>query len=65
MEISDLQMMNEGAQHRIMQLTEEQEQQTVDDLELLLIAFCALNRWTIREDTDYYAIFEPVVPGYS
>jgi hypothetical protein len=37
MEISDLvQMMNEGAQHRITQLTEEQEQQTAGELELVV-----------------------------
>jgi hypothetical protein len=61
MEISDLvQMMNEGVQRRITQLTEEQEQRTVGDLELLLIAVCVLSRWIIRETTDYYAIFESV-----
>jgi hypothetical protein len=55
MEISDLaRMMNEGTQHRITQLTEEQEQQTVGDLEQLLIAVCILNHWIIREITDYY-----------
>jgi hypothetical protein len=66
MEISDLvPMMNEGVQHRITQLTEEQEQQTVGELELLLIAVCILNHWIIRDLTDYYGIFEPVVPEYS
>ena len=58
-------MMNEGTQHRITQLTEEQEQQTVGKLEQPLIAVCVLNRWTIRDLTNYYAIFEPLVSEYS
>jgi hypothetical protein len=59
MEISDLvQMMNEGAQRKITQLREEQEQEIVSDLELLLITFCVLNRWSFEEITNYYNIPE-------
>jgi DNA-binding Xre family transcriptional regulator len=59
MEISDLvQLMKEETQRQITQLTEEQEQQIVSDLELLLVAVCVLNRWTLEDITAHYDISE-------
>ena len=50
MEISDLvQMMNETSSGRISGLSEAQEREIVGDLELLLVAVCALNRWTVEQ----------------
>ncbi|MCU7904392.1 MAG: helix-turn-helix transcriptional regulator [Candidatus Thiodiazotropha sp. (ex Epidulcina cf. delphinae)] len=58
-EISDLvQMMNEDACAPISGLSLEQEKEIVADLELLLVAVCALNRWTLAEIIDYFAIAE-------
>jgi len=59
MEISDLvQMMKEGTQRQISQLTEEQEQEIVSDLELLLVVICVLNRWTLEDIIAHYDIPE-------
>lgn len=59
MEISDLvQMMKEQTQRRIIQLTEAQEREIVSDLELLLVAVCVLNRWTLEDITGRYAVPE-------
>lgn len=59
MEISDLvQVMNQRT-HRITQLTREQEEEIAGDRLLLLVTVCALNRWTLAEILDYFAI-QPV-----
>ena len=59
MEISDLvQMMREEMQKPISELTEEQEQEIVGDLELLLIAICVLNRWSVSDIMSQYAVPE-------
>jgi len=59
MEIFDLvQMMRETNQRQISQLTEEQEEEIVSDLELLLVTICVLNRWTIDDILSRYAIAE-------
>ena len=58
-EISDLvRMLNEGAAAPISALSLAQEQEIVGDLELLLITVCVLNRWTLREIAEYFAIPE-------
>ena len=58
MEISDLvQMMNEGAR-QLTELTEQQEKEIANDLTLLLITVCVLNRWTMKEILGYYNIVE-------
>lgn len=58
MEISDLvQMMNERRQ-QLQQLTWAQEQELTDDVTLMLVAVCVLNRWTMDEIIDYYRISE-------
>lgn len=59
MEISDLvQMMKEETQRQITQLTEDQEQEIVGDLELLLVTLCVLNRWMLEDITNHYDISE-------
>lgn len=59
MEISDLvQMMKEETQRQITQLSEEQEQEIVSDLELLLVTICVLNRWMLEDIINHYDISE-------
>jgi len=58
MEISDLvQLMNEK-QHKLLQLTVEQEQEVTNDTTLLLVAICVLNKWTLKDIVAFYDISE-------
>lgn len=58
MEISELvQMMGEGAR-QLTELTREQEEEIANDLILLLITVCVLNRWTMSDILRYYDIAE-------
>lgn len=58
LEISDLvQLMNEQ-QHELEQLTVEQEQEITNDTALLVVAICALNRWTMADIVAFYDISE-------
>jgi len=58
-EISDLvQQLNEGASSRLSELTLEQEQEIVSDLELLLVTISVLNRWTLEQIVEHYNIAE-------
>jgi len=58
MEISDLvQLMNEQ-QNKLQQLTVEQEQEITNDTTLLVVALCALNKWTMSEIVSFYDITE-------
>jgi len=60
MEISDLVvMMQESGERRIARLTEAQEQTIVEDIELLLMAVCVLNRWTLDDIVDSFDIPGP------
>ncbi|WP_457675966.1 helix-turn-helix domain-containing protein [Thiolapillus sp.] len=59
MEISDLaQLAQEEEQKALAGLSLEQEQEIVDDLELLLVAVCVLNRWSFDELLDYFCFGE-------
>lgn len=59
MEISDLvQILNEQFAGQLSQLTLEQEKEIVGDLELLVIAVCVLNRWSLKEILSFYEINE-------
>lgn len=40
------------------QLTDAQEQQLVDDPQLLLVAVCVLNHWTLKDILAYYQLTE-------
>jgi len=56
MEITDLvQLMNEQ-QHRLQQLTIEQEKEITANVTLTLVAVCVLNRWTMEDILAYYHI---------
>jgi len=58
MQISDLVMqMNADKQH-LEQLSEEQERKIAEDLLLLLVLVCALNKWTFENIVDSYHITE-------
>jgi DNA-binding Xre family transcriptional regulator len=57
MEISDLvKQMEAESRAPITSLTVEQERELAADVELLLIAVCALNRWTYQQIIDYYQL---------
>lgn len=58
MQISDLvQKMNESQLH-LEQLTEEQERVIADDLVLLLVTVCALNKWSFNDMVENYHLSE-------
>lgn len=60
MNISDLvQLMNERYQSQLRQLSIRQEQEIADDLVLLLITVCVLNRWSFNEIVAFYEISKP------
>jgi len=58
MEISDLVLLMNDQQPRLQQLTHEQEEEITQDLVLLLVTVCVLNRWTMEEILDWYNISE-------
>ena len=58
MELSDLlKLMNEDEPH-LSQLSEAQEKEIVNDLNLLLVTVCVLNRWTLSDIIERYKISE-------
>jgi len=58
-EISDLvQMINARPSAQILELSLEQEQEIVSNLELLLVTVCVLNRWTLDQIADQYGFTE-------
>lgn len=58
LELSDLvQKMTENSQ-RIEMLSEQQEKEIANDLKLLLVATCALNRWEFAEILEAYTLSE-------
>ena len=62
LEISDLVRRLDQAQ-RIDALTAEQEQELVGDDRLLLVAICALNRWSLAQILETYQLSEVEVVG--
>lgn len=58
MEISDLVQLMTEQQHKLRQLTVEQEREITDDVTLLVVAICALNRWTMADMVAFYDISE-------
>lgn len=57
-EISDLiQLMNDQRQS-LQQLTVEQEKELTSNVELLIVAVCVLNRWTLDDILSWYTINE-------
>lgn len=63
-ELSDLVRLMEENNTRITQLTEKQEMEIAGDITLLLVAICALNKWSMKEIVDHYAISENECVGY-
>jgi len=58
MEISDLVQLMTDQQHQLLQLTVEQEQEVTNDVTLLVVAICALNKWTMKDIVAFYDISE-------
>jgi transcriptional regulator with XRE-family HTH domain len=58
MELSDLLNLMKEDEPNISQLSEEQEKEIVNDLTLLLVTVCVLNRWTLNDITSRYKISE-------
>jgi len=58
MELSDLLTLMKEDEPNISQLSKEQEKEIVNDLTLLLVTVCVLNRWTLNEITTRYKITE-------
>jgi transcriptional regulator with XRE-family HTH domain len=58
MEISDLVQKMADERKRLAMLTEEQEREVGADPRLLLVAVCALNRWTFEEIVATYTLDE-------
>ena len=56
MEISDLVQLMSEQQYKLQQLTVEQEQEITNDPTLLVVALCALNKWTMDEIVSFYDI---------
>lgn len=54
LEISDLVKTMSEQQGQLQQLSIEQEQEITQDINLLLICVCVLNRWSMQEIMDHY-----------
>jgi transcriptional regulator with XRE-family HTH domain len=57
-ELSDLLTLMKEDEPNISQLSKEQEKEIVNDLTLLLVTVCVLNRWTLEEIMSRYKISE-------
>ena len=57
--MSDLFLHLERQKEQTTTLTKEQEQQLVKDVELLLVAVCVRDAWTLKEIISHYQIEEP------
>ena len=65
MEITDLvQLMNENNTVHVSGLSEEQEKEIANDLGLLLVTVCVLNRWAMQDIIDYFRLSESECIGY-
>ena len=58
MEISDLLGLMKEDEQNISQLSEAQEKEIVNDLTLLLVTVCVLNRWKLSDIMEHYKISE-------
>lgn len=54
----DLFLLTSQKEHKISQLTEEQEEELMRDPKLLLVAVCARDGWTFQEIIDHFEISE-------
>lgn len=58
LDISQLVQIMEQRQGRIQALTREQEKEIAEDMGLLVVTVCALNRWTFSDIIEYYVFQE-------
>lgn len=58
MEITDLVKLMGESQRQLTELSEEQEKEIAEDLVLLLITVCVLNRWSLEDIINHYALSE-------
>ena len=58
LEISDLLSLMKEDEQNISQLSEAQEKEIVNDLTLLLVTVCVLNRWSLNDIMSHYKISE-------
>jgi len=58
LELSDLLKLMQEEELHLSKLSEEQEKEIANDLTLLLVTVCVLNRWTLEDITAHYKITE-------
>jgi DNA-binding Xre family transcriptional regulator len=56
--LSDLFLLNIQKEHRLAQLTREQEEELIGDKKLLLVAVCARDGWSFNDMITHYQISE-------
>lgn len=56
--LSDLFLLNTQKEHRLAQLTQEQEEELIGDKKLLLVAVCARDGWSFNDMITHYHISE-------
>lgn len=56
--LSDLFLLNTQKEHRLTQLTQEQEEELIADKKLLLVAVCARDGWSFNDMISHYQITE-------
>lgn len=56
--LSDLFLLNTQKEHRLTQLTQEQEEELIADKKLLLVAVCARDGWSFKDMITHYQITE-------
>lgn len=56
--LSDLFLVNTQKEHRLTQLTQEQEEELIADKKLLLVAVCARDGWSFSDIITHYQISE-------
>jgi len=56
--LSDLFLLNTQKEHRLTQLTHEQEEELIHDKKLLLVAVCARDGWSFNDMITHYQISE-------
>jgi len=56
--LSDLFLLNTQKEHRLTQLTQEQEEELIADKKLLLVAVCARDGWSFNDMIAHYHISE-------
>ncbi len=59
LEISDLVQIMIEQTHQIEMLSEQQEEEIANDIKLLLVTNCVLNRWSLEQIIENYQITQP------